>query len=819
VRVDENSNIKADAIQNGNGGRVVLWSDSGTTFGGSISSKGGSDSGNGGYVEVSAKNNLLFNGLVDTSSVNGLVGNLLVDPTDELVDATYVSNTILNNLATTNVTVSATNSISIVSPIAYTGGSARSLTFNSESASGLKDKPINWGADISSSSGALDVIFNGKTVLTADVTINTPGSIAFKNTLDGNYVLNATVGSAGKLVFNDAVGATTPLASIVAGSTGQTYINANITTAGSQTYNNPVLFGTIGAEQFSNGDFSSGWSGWTYVNSRVQLGVDSIGGSVTPRDTDYTNIETGSTLAHVISGCNTVTGVGCDTGSVSTGTLSSTLITGTDAYSGQSVRLLMSGANCSSAGGYCIVRGPYLISDNAISLSSGDTVSFAWKAANGGDYYDVYAYLLNTASGSTISLLNQTGNTTNWAVKSKTLTNSDPSGNYKFVFVAGSWDASGGSALGASLYIDSVTTSSNNSATYFNNTACTSCTVTGSAVNFGSTANLGSAAVTINNSGTSAISGVVSGSGSLAKSGTGALTLSGANTYSGGTTISAGTLKVGASSAGTAASITNGALGKGAVTVSSGAALDINGKTILNALTLNGSGVNSDGALINSDTGNSGNVGNTVALNTDSMLGGAGDFTITGVISGTNKSLSKVGSGELTLTGANTYTGGTTVGAGTLNVTGSLSDSTDVAVESGATYSLGANDTVGSISGAGSINLNSRTLTVDSSSNKTYSGQMSGTGNLVKLGTGSLTLSGTNSYTGTTTVSRGTVVVTRQNNLGSGQVSIGNNGTLDLSNALYRSAFNLADNDNFIHELANTNNAHNEEVKKPKIIG
>jgi autotransporter-associated beta strand protein len=60
--------------------------------------------------------------------------------------------------------------------------------------------------------------------------------------------------------------------------------------------------------------------------------------------------------------------------------------------------------------------------------------------------------------------------------------------------------------------------------------------------------------------------------------------------------------------------------------------------------------------------------------------------TVSGVISGSgaNSSLVKVGSGTLTLTGANTYTGGTTVSAGTLVLQGSLAS--PVVTQSGGVF-------------------------------------------------------------------------------------------------------------------------------------
>ncbi|MEH1948267.1 MAG: CHAT domain-containing protein [Nostoc sp.] len=78
--VDSKSVINADSNLNGNGGRVIVWGNDTTQFFGKISSRGGANVGNGGFVEVSGKNFLNFNGLVDTSAVNGNFGTLLLDP-------------------------------------------------------------------------------------------------------------------------------------------------------------------------------------------------------------------------------------------------------------------------------------------------------------------------------------------------------------------------------------------------------------------------------------------------------------------------------------------------------------------------------------------------------------------------------------------------------------------------------------------------------------------------------------------------------------------------------------------------------------------
>lgn len=86
--IDANSLISADSTVTGNGGKVIIWSDNLTKFFGNITARGGTNSGDGGFVEVSGKNSLTFNGQVDTSAVNGNKGTLLLDPsTLTIIDA------------------------------------------------------------------------------------------------------------------------------------------------------------------------------------------------------------------------------------------------------------------------------------------------------------------------------------------------------------------------------------------------------------------------------------------------------------------------------------------------------------------------------------------------------------------------------------------------------------------------------------------------------------------------------------------------------------------------------------------------------------
>ncbi len=107
-----------------------------------------------------------------------------------------------------------------------------------------------------------------------------------------------------------------------------------------------------------------------------------------------------------------------------------------------------------------VMRGPYVVSDNPMTLRAGDQLSFAWKALGTGDAHDAYAYLVDVTTGDIITLLDETGSTpgteTSWATVTRTI-QAGEEGSYRFVFVAGSFDATGGTAVGCELMIDDVT--------------------------------------------------------------------------------------------------------------------------------------------------------------------------------------------------------------------------------------------------------------------------------------------------------------------------------------------------------------------------
>lgn len=76
--VSPDSQINASALGSGDGGKVIIWSDETTGFYGKI--KANAVNGNGGFVEISGKDSLLFDGKLDVSSSFGKNGIILFDP-------------------------------------------------------------------------------------------------------------------------------------------------------------------------------------------------------------------------------------------------------------------------------------------------------------------------------------------------------------------------------------------------------------------------------------------------------------------------------------------------------------------------------------------------------------------------------------------------------------------------------------------------------------------------------------------------------------------------------------------------------------------
>lgn len=311
----------------------------------------------------------------------------------------------------------------------------------------------------------------------------------------------------------------------------------------------------------------------------------------------------------------------------------------------------------------------------------------------------------------------------------------------------------------------------------------------------GTTGVLTGSSYALNGTVDTSVSAILGGAVSLTKSGAGTATLSGANSYTGTTTISAGVLDLrNATGLGTTASGTS---------VTSGAALRLQGGITVGAeaLTLNGAGIGSTGALLNVSGDNTygGNItrgsittiGSTAGtLTLSGTMGGsfattftgAGNITANGIISGT-AAMTKSGPGTLTLSGTNTYTGGTTINGGILSIS---SDANLGNAAGGITFSNGATlQTTGSTTVVANraVTLNSGGATFSLGVPLNLSAAITG-GTGIAISGNDLVLSktgGANNAIGAIALNGGRLFVQQSlNNINGSTISVASGATLDI---------------------------------------
>lgn len=198
--------------------------------------------------------------------------------------------------------------------------------------------------------------------------------------------------------------------------------------------------------QFTVSGSTVSLNGWTAEIEQVRLGVDDIGGFTSPTDPTPNPVGDGGQVSP---------GDGTLDPSM---TYNWELLTEGDlingAPAGRTCIRLYSSGTVSSDGD--VSHGPYVISNDYLPIEAGSTVGFDWRAAAGSDAYDVFAYLLKD-DGTVQILLNTTQNATSGDTGWLTVTDTvSQTGNYKFVFVSGTFDYSFGQAAGASLYVTNI---------------------------------------------------------------------------------------------------------------------------------------------------------------------------------------------------------------------------------------------------------------------------------------------------------------------------------------------------------------------------
>lgn len=760
-------NVTVNAVNMGalgnTAGNLTVLSGNDITVSGAITKSTGTDA----TLTLNAKNGIAINAAVG-GTVAG-VGKLNIAATSNGLGSSVRGITAASTINANGGTVNLTSNVS----------SGRAISFNNGSGINAESYTVN-GISTSTAGSAPGVYFSGSSnfVSSGASLINGTSmgqSTAFTSGLwmDNGAAISFNAGNSGSLIVKG---------SNAAWQTGIRIGNAGGNSTPTITTNGDVTIGALEANSnitFRNGTIIAN-SGTLSIKGQVSSpGGNSVSlydaYSITANNGANINI-TGRLDASSGTAVNIGPAGGPNITANSTGNVS---ITGTASLGGTAVAI-----------------------SNGTTISSGGTTSItATSTASGTSIASSGANTFSATGGMTVNITNAgeltgviTGGTANAGGLTKT--------------GAGTLKLSGANTLRGLTLVSAGTLALNNINALQNSTLNTG--TTGSQlVTFTASGNntynlgglqgddalaIGANGISIgSNDSTTTYTGVISGSGALTKVGTGNLTLSGKSTKTGNYNVNAGTLtltgvandyrdfsnlNVYINNGATVAipNIVDGGFVSNNVTWTFGSAgggsLNIGANFVNRGV--NGNKFVTTGGTTNTITGN---------INLDANGGGAGStFDIasgtagvaglihTGNTSNGNsaQSLTKTGAGTLVLSGTNDYKGSIAVNAGTLQ----LGNGSTTGI-------LGAN--------SGSVTVgNGATLQVNRSDAITLSNTISGAGNFGQIGAGTTTLTANNTYSGTTSVSGGTLQVGAAGTtglIGAGAVTLSNNANLNFIRA------------------------------------
>jgi autotransporter-associated beta strand protein len=678
-----------------------------------------------------------------------------VSPTSTTFGNSAVSYTVNGSygIAAGSLTVNGGGTVNLTTPNTYSGGTTISAGTLALSGSGTLGSS---SAAVTASGGTLDLGATSQTMGTVTVS----GGTVQNGTLTGaSYALQS--GTVSAVLAGSSIVATKTTSGTLTLSGANTYTGGTTISAGTlklgaanvvpgNTYAGDVsVTGTL--DLFGYSDAINGLNGAGTLDTTASSGTPTLTIGANGNSGSFSGViqNTAGTLALIKSGAGTQTLSGNNTYSG-----------GTTLNAGQ----ITLGAS-STGSGNSVTSGP--LGTGTVTLSGGTLQLNAQTLGNN----------LSVSSSTTTIVDNSVNNgTLNGNVTgSGTITIQNSSSTGLSEYLGGDWSGFTGTlnyttasstlnlfALGSTLDLShaAVNFSGSQSSSSFR-TAGSYTTKFGSLSGAGFIQNYSTLEIGNLNTSTT-YSGAISQSGAVTILGTGALTLSGANSYTSTTTVDNGSLIAGAAVSVSA----NGPFGNASSAIALGDATSISGNlspslliggayTMARTVTVGANNTATTGIYtLGGNTANSSTFSGAIMLNQNLAVtqvasgtlnitggitsGSSGTQTVTvnnpgavnvggttGIGGGTGTiALTKIGSGTLTLSGANTYTGNTRISAGTLALSGSgsIASSANIIIAGAtfdvlalpSTFALGSGQTLTNISGtgiiAGNVNLASGTL-------------------------------------------------------------------------------------------------------------
>ena len=372
--VGANVTIAADALDSGDGGTVIVWSNQITRYSGQISARGGTSGGNGGFTEVSSEGQLDFRGGVNTLAPHGSAGTLLLDPynltisngsdtnvsastpfnatgTGSLLSVTTLQNALANSDVTVTTgssggeagTLTVANTFGWFSNYSLTLSAASTLTVNSgvsviaagngnitltSSGGGLVNNGAvrTYGGNLSVNAAAGTVSGTGSYNVAGTATFTTSGDISLTNPANTFSGAVSLLSSTGQVQFNNSQA--TVLAGATSGAGGVSLTSGgSITSTGSPSGINTST-GPLSMTTASGSNGSILYTGTVSAGGNISLAADGTGAISIPA------INGAATFASVVAG-GAITLGNSSTGALTFNSGGGTVLSGTPGSGGQ----------------------------------------------------------------------------------------------------------------------------------------------------------------------------------------------------------------------------------------------------------------------------------------------------------------------------------------------------------------------------------------------------------------------------------------------------------------------------------------------------